>query len=263
MIRLLFALFCLLNIAFAVREPRPTPIDARIKVMTYNADDVFKFTGYYGYQTTIELSRNEEILSISMGDTTGWQIVPEGYRLFVKPVSQDATTNMTMITNKRTYFFELHAQEVQDISDPQVVFNVRFLYPDEDLDEFTKTYSSSSKGANGPDLAHPEEYNFAYTVSGDDDIIPIRVFDDGEFMYLQFQERNADLPSVFSVDDKLRESLINYRISSDNIKMVVIEHVYPKLSIRYKDKVACVFNESYGRHKLHVDNLSVIESLGN
>jgi type IV secretion system protein VirB9 len=40
---------------YAIKESRPTPIDSRIRVMIYNPDDVFKFTGYYGYQASIEL----------------------------------------------------------------------------------------------------------------------------------------------------------------------------------------------------------------
>jgi hypothetical protein len=39
-------LFFSLN-PFAVRESRPTPIDSRIRVMVYNPNDVFKFTGYF------------------------------------------------------------------------------------------------------------------------------------------------------------------------------------------------------------------------
>ena len=96
--------------AHAIREPRPTSVDSRIRVLVYSPDDVFKFVGYYGYQASIELGKGEEVVSISMGDTTSWQIVPSGNRIFIKPMEQDATTNMTLITNKRTYFFELYAE---------------------------------------------------------------------------------------------------------------------------------------------------------
>lgn len=131
-------LFFSLN-AFAIRESRPTPIDSRIRVMVYNPNDVFKFTGYYGYQASIELGNGEEVVSISMGDTTSWQIVPAGSRIFIKPMEPDATTNMTLITNKRTYFFELYAQETTDIRDPEMVFNVKFLYPDEEEEDHVRT----------------------------------------------------------------------------------------------------------------------------
>jgi len=233
--------FCTIN-TFAIRESRPAAIDSRIRVMIYNPDDVFKFIGYYGYQASIELAKDESIVSISMGDTTSWQVVPAGNRIFIKPMEQDATTNMTLITNKRTYFFELYAAETQDIRDPDMVFNVRFIYPDEEEAEHLKTYGSAS---SSPDLAHPEKYNFNYSISGHEEIAPIKVFDDGEFTYLQFRDKNAELPAIFAVDEALRESMVNYRLAPDNSNMVIIEQVFKKLSIRHGKKIVCIFNESF------------------
>lgn len=241
--KLLILLILLLNCnAYAVRESRPTPIDSRIRVMIYNPDDVFKFTGYYGYQATIELSKEEEIISISMGDTTGWQIVPSGHRIFIKPMEHDATTNMTLITNKRTYFFELYGEETTDIRDPDMVFNMRFIYPDEEEQDYVKTYSASSSKV---DLEHPESLNFNYSVSGSEEILPVKIFDDGEFTYLQFRDKNAELPAVFAVDSDLRESMVNYRIANDNKNMIILEQVFMKLSVRHGKKIACIFNEAF------------------
>lgn len=230
------------NTTLATRESRPMPIDPRIRVMVYSPDDVFKFTGYYGYQASIELAKDEEIVSISMGDTTSWQIVPAGHRIFIKPMEQDATTNMTLITNKRTYFFELYAAETTSMRDPDMVFNVRFIYPDEEGSEHLQNYSTSS---TGPDLTHPEKYNFNYSISGNEEIAPIKIFDDGEFTYLQFRDKNAELPAVFAVDESLRESMVNYRLAQDNANMIIIEQVFPKLSIRNGKKIVCVFNEAF------------------
>lgn len=230
--------------SIAIRESRPTAIDSRIRVIVYSPDDVFKFTGYYGYQASIELAHDEEIVSISMGDTTAWQIVPSGYRLFIKPMEPEATTNMTMITNKRTYFFELYAEEAEDIRDPNMVFNVRFLYPDEeDEDSIRHFYSSSS--ASGPDLSHPEKYNFNYSISGNESIAPVKIYDDGEFTYLNFRDKNREIPAVFAVDEDLRESMVNYHQSSADTNLIIIEQVFPKLSLRLDKKIVCIFNESY------------------
>jgi type IV secretion system protein VirB9 len=228
--------------SFAIRESRPTPVDSRIRVMVYNPDDVFKFTGYYNYQASIELAKEEEVVSISMGDTTGWQVVPAGNRIFIKPIETDATTNMTLITNKRTYLFELYAEEANDIRDPEMVFNLRFIYPDEEEEEHIRNYSTASVG---PDLTHPEKYNFNYSISGQEEIAPIKIFDDGEFTYLQFRDKNADLPAIFAVDEELRESMVNYRLSTDNKSLIIIEHVFQKLSVRHGKKVVCIFNEAF------------------
>lgn len=232
--------------ANAIRESRPTAIDSRIRVLVYSPDDVFKFTGYYGYQASIELGDGEEVVSISMGDTTSWQIVPSGSRIFLKPIEQDATTNMTLITNKRTYFFELYADEAEDIRDPNMVFNVRFLYPDEEDSENIRSFAREAKG---PDMSRPEKYNFNYTISGHEDIAPIRVFDDGEFTYLQFRDRNSEIPSIFAVDEDLRESMVNYRLNTSMGNTVVIEQVFKKMSVRIGKKIACLYNEAYDKYR--------------
>ncbi len=230
--------------SYAIRESRPTPGDSRIRVMVYSPDDVFKFTGYYGYQASIELAKEEEVANVSMGDSTSWQIVPSGNRLFIKPMERDATTNMTLITNKRTYFFELYAEEAIDIRDPNMVFSLRFIYPDEEDFEDMKTYSNIGK-FDGVDMNHPERYNFNYSISGNEDIAPVKIFDDGEFTYLQFRGPNKEIPAFFSVDEDLREYIVNYRLSTTDPNLIIIEHVFPKISVRLGSKIVCIFNEGY------------------
>lgn len=230
------------NSSLALKDSRPTPTDSRIRIMNYNPDDVFKYTGYYGYQAMVQLANNEEIVNISMGDTTAWQIVPSGNHFFIKPMEQDATTNMTLITNKRTYHFELYAEEATDIRDPNMMFELRFIYPDGEEEDHIKTFATSS---SAPDLAHPEKYNFNYSISGNEEVAPIKIFDDGDFTYLQFRDKNAELPAIFAVDEDLRESMVNYRLAADNNNMVIVEQVFKKLSIRHGKKIVCVFNEAF------------------
>lgn len=237
------AIFFTASTAFAIRESRPTPVDSRIRVMVYNPDDVFKFTGYYGYQASIELASDEEVISISMGDTTSWQIVPAGHRIFIKPMEPEATTNLTLITNKRTYFFELYAEETTDIRDPGMVFNVKFIYPDEEDEDHIRTFSKTN--TKGPDLNHPEHFNFYYSISGNEEIAPIKIFDDGEFTYLQFRDKNNEIPAIFAVDDELMESMVNFRLDPNNSNLVVVEQVFKKLTLRAGKKIVCVFNETY------------------
>ncbi|MES2215450.1 MAG: P-type conjugative transfer protein VirB9 [Pseudomonadota bacterium] len=242
-----YALYLLLSIflcgnAYAIIEPTPTAVDSRIRVMVYNPYDVFKYTGYYGYQASIELARDEEVISISMGDTTAWQIVPAGFRIFIKPMESQATTNMTLVSNKRTYFFELHAEEAQDINDPDMVFNVKFLYPDSKDENSIKSYNA---GVSGPDLSHPEKYNFNYAISGNEEIAPIKIFDDGEFTYLQFHDKNAEMPAIFAVDEDLREAMVNSRVSPNTPGLIIVEQVFRKLSARLGKKVVCIFNEAF------------------
>ncbi|MBN8828398.1 MAG: P-type conjugative transfer protein VirB9 [Sphingobacteriia bacterium] len=241
MIKILLVFFLSIFIAFeasALREPKPTLIDSRLRVIVYNPEDVFKLMGFYGYQASVEFDDSETIESISMGDSVAWQIVPAGKRLFLKPIEPEATTNMTLITNKRVYHFELHAKEAEDINDPEMVFNVKFIYPDEGFTNNLQNFASSSQG---PDLSHPEKLNFNYTISGVDGISPIKIFDDGEFTYFEFRDKNAEIPAIFLVDSLGKEGLVNYRVAG---KYVVVERVASQFTLRNGNDIVCVFNEA-------------------
>lgn len=225
--------------AHAIRTSKSLAVDHRIHVMEYNPDDVHRFTGYYGYQSSIEFAPGESISTISMGDTISWQIVPAGNRMFLKPMEEDATTNMTVLTNKRIYHFELHAEEVgeEGINHQGLAFIVRFVYPDTSTHNFVQHFSSST----GPDLTEPENYNFNYTLTGSEMIAPIKVFDDEEFTYFEFRDKNAEIPAFFLVEPDGSESIINYRVNDDYI---VVERVASQFTLRRGDDVICIFNES-------------------
>lgn len=226
--------------ALAEREARPAQLDHRVRTVMYQPDEVYKFTGHYGFQSAIEFATDETIQTISMGDSTAWMLQPAGNRLFLKPVDQGATTNMTLITDKRTYLIELHAREAQAIDDEDMVFIMRFLYPGGDSGTVVKHYLDSVPIPNLD--TEPEKYNFRYSISGTDVIAPIRIFDDGEFTYFEFKDKNADVPAFFMVDAKGEESLINFRTRGNYI---VVERVAPRFTLRHGSNIVCVFNDAW------------------
>jgi type IV secretion system protein VirB9 len=240
LLRILLGLVVLLSFfqAGAIKEPKSLAIDRRLGVIVYSPYDVHKFVGYYGYQSSIVFAEDETIDTISMGDSTPWQMFPNGNRLFLKPIDQDATTNMTLITNKRIYYFELHAKEAQDINQDGLMFAVRFLFPD-DQDSNEKS-SFVSANMVEPDLTNKALYNFEYTISGPDSVAPIKIFDDRRFTYFEFKDKNAELPAIFYSDKDGNEGLISYRMLG---RYLVVESIRERFTIRYDQEVVCVFNE--------------------
>ena len=226
--------------AYATRESKPIQIDHRVHLIVYQPDAVYKYTGHYRYASQIEFAHDEEIKTISMGDSTAWLLNPSGFRLFLKPVEQDATTNMTLITNKRTYLFELHARETDDIDDKDMVFITRFVYPSSNDDQ-GQTVSNYLDAVPNPE-GEPLKYNLKYSISGTDVIAPIRIFDDGQFTYFQFRNKNADIPAFFMTDEKGNEALINYRTRGDYI---IVERVTKQFTLRHGTQIVCVFNDAW------------------
>jgi type IV secretion system protein VirB9 len=223
---------------FAVSMSRPVGNESRIRVINYVPNTVISFTGHYNYHSIIEFALDEKIETITMGDSTAWQLNPVGNRIFLKPIGLNATTNMTVITNRRTYFFEMHAEHATSISDSSLAFITKFMYPDGQLGVPNAIGHSNSSGI---DLSKPTQYNFRYKISGKSRIIdPILVFDDGKFTYFKFRDVNTDIPSIFTVDNNQNEALINYRVSDGYI---VVERVTSRFTLRLGKEIMCVFNE--------------------
>lgn len=223
--------------AMALQKARPVATDERIRTVRYGENEVYSFTGHYRFQSSIVFDEGEEIQTVSLGDSLAWQINPTGNRIFLKPIDQLATTNMTVITDKRTYYFELHAEETDDIRADSMVFVMRFIYPDADLATINIAGFDDM-----PDIFNePELYNFNYSLRGSDRIAPLRIFDDGEFTYFEFQETNAEVPAFFLVDSLGNEELINYRTRGEYI---IVERVHSVFTLRSGPEIICIYNES-------------------
>ena len=236
--------------AIALRESRSINNDHRIRNIVYVPDQVFKFIGHYGYQTTIEFAAEESVTSIVMGDTTAWQILPSHNKLFIKPIEENATTNMYVTTDKKTYLFELEARDADNIYDPELIFILRFLYAD-DMTEIGGGMSTDNAVDETDDISaidNPEEYNFNYTVIGHEDILPIKIYDDGEFTYLFFQDKNGTIPAMFYVNEDNRDYVINYRLSKFHKNAIIIEGIFPRISLRAGKQNGCIYNEGYRAH---------------
>ncbi len=241
--------------ALALQTPRAIATDSRIRTVRYSPNEVYQFIGHYSYQSAIELEEGEKIQTVSIGDSTAWLINPSGNRLFLKPIEQNAMTNMTVITDKRSYLFELHAEETQDIRDKNMVFSYRFVYPQAD----TSAIDYGNEFEEFPDIEkHPEKFNFNYSIRGSSVIEPIRIFDNGEFTYFEFRDKNADVPAFFRVDSAGNEELINFRKRGNYI---VVERVTSRFTLRRGPDIICVYNESMPMPVIPVVEKSLLQRL--
>ena len=228
---------CGAEIVHALQKSRPVATDSRIRTVRYGENEVYKFVGHYRFQSSIEFEEGEQIQTISLGDSMAWMVNPTGNRIFLKPIDQLATTNMTVISDRRTYHFELHAEETDDIRSESMVFVMRFIYPEADVSTI-----NISGFDDMPDIyGEPEKYNFNYSLRGSERVSPLRIFDDGEFTYFEFRNKNAEVPAFFLVDGLGNEELLNFRTRGDYI---VVERVHSRFTLRSGPEVVCVYNET-------------------
>ena len=221
---IIFLFFCFNS--FAVQLPRIIGAEKRFRAYIYNPNDVYRYVGHYMSQSYIEFEQGETVQTISMGDTTSWQTVVMDNKLFLKPILDYANTNMTVMTNKRTYHFELDAVEMASVTEE---------------DKNIVTFNLTKNRSDMPDLRNLDAYNFNYEFSGSENIAPVKVFDDGDFTYLEFSENNYEMPAIYYVDSSGYENLVNYRTVD---KYIVIEQISTQFVLRSGADIVCIYNNN-------------------
>lgn len=272
--RFLLKFFLISLLSASAFAQTPITTDSRIRTLVYNPNEVYELKFYYNYQSFIEFSEDEEIEMISIGEAFAWRLTPAGKRLFVRPLEIAAHTNMTIITNKRTYHFDIRSDEFNGKADEDLVYTVRFFYPQvgqplpippqlavpnvaarasamplpPPMPAGRSIIKTPIPGANvGQPLPNviqrnPEgaELNFDYSLAGkSDNIVPLKVYDNGNETYFQFANDNLVIPSISLVDVNGGEQPLTY-IIRDNY--VVVPAVGMQLTLRLADSLLCIYN---------------------
>ena len=101
--------------------------DPRLVQRLYDPGQVVRIEGRPSVQATIRFGDDELIENVAIGDSNAWQVTPNkrANLLFVKPLAEKAATNMTVVTNEHTYFFDLLASP--KVTKP--LYELAFTYP--------------------------------------------------------------------------------------------------------------------------------------
>lgn len=197
--------------------------DPRLVHHEFDQDEVVRIEGKAGVQATVVFGDGEHIENVAVGDSEKWQITPNkrADTLFVKPLGPNARTNMTVITDRHTYFFDLVAS-----ASARPVYMLRFTYenqperPDAQPDPSLAALNSAEAGAIGvePGLepVDPAQMNFAWRKKGDAKLVPDRIYDDGNATYLVWGVDRA-LPAILVVNDKGEEGPVNFAVREGTI----------------------------------------------
>lgn len=203
---------------FAQVRPQAEPgADPRIQSVAYVPNQVILLEGAPGYQITMELSPDERVETVAVGDSSSWQVNANrrGDLLFIKALIGGVSTNMTVITNVRTYNFEL-----SPVSSTQMAYSVRFNYPPPAPAE-EELADAAAEGR--------------YRLGGDRALRPSEISDDGVHTYIRWP-RDRALPAVYAVTDSGQEMLVNGMMRADDL--FVIDSVTRKLVFRIDGEVA-------------------------
>lgn len=192
--------------------------DPRIRVVDYVPDQVVRIEATQGYQVTLQFGSDERIENVAVGDSAAWQVSSNrrGDLLFIKPVRDGVTTNLTVATDARIYVLELSPAFGEASGVP---YMIRFRYP------------APAETSELPDAA---QLIGRYRLTGAPSVRPSRIADDGVHTYIEWAE-DQPLPAVYTIDRRGRETLVNGNMRDG---LYVIDEVLSRLVFRIDSDVA-------------------------
>ena len=216
--------------------------DARIRERLYDPTEVVTVNGRVNVQATIMFGEGEVIENVAIGDSASWQVTPNkrANLLFVKPLKPTAKTNMTVVTDRRAYLFDLVAG-----TKAQPLYVLQFTYPEpiEPVIPPDEQLAAAPGSANATELTaardpyavvDPASLNFDWQRTGDAELLPDQAYDDGDATFLTWP-RERRIPAILVVSAKGVEGPVNYAVRGDTI---VVDGVPPRLILRSGDDVA-------------------------
>ena len=221
--------------------------DSRLVEHLYDPNEVVRVDGKAGVQATIRFDEDEHIENVAIGDSQKWQVTPNkrANLLFVKPLTERAATNMTVVTDRHTYLFDLVASP----TNRNPVYVLGFVYPEEpedvqqaDADGAAPVAAPTAievAAASDPyAVVDPAELNFAWDSKGAAQLLPQRVYDDGNATFLTWPAGTA-MPAILVKNHKGDEGPVNYAVRGETI---VVEGVPRELVLRAGENSATLTN---------------------
>lgn len=228
-----------LAILLLVAGPAAAAPDARVRSILYTPNQVVRFTAKPGFQSSIRFGADERIENVAVGDSNAWQVTPNkrGNYLFIKPMIAGARSNMMVITDQRTYLFDLEASRAS-----QPVYTLSFDYPAYPAPGSVKpppappppTLAETALASVEP--APPPRPSFGWKAEGAKSLRPARMFDDSKSVYLSWPDAAA-LPAVLVPAPDGTESPVAYKLENG---FIVVEGLPRRIIIRRGREAATV-----------------------
>lgn len=228
----LVATLLLSTVAHAEINPQRTAYDSRIQTVFYNPDDVTRIKVKEGVSTLIQLDKDEfitePVAGMGLGDPLAWNVSVRGNSIFLRPIAEQPDTNVTLVSNKRTYAFSLESVS----KGVPAAWIVRFVYPVPPKNVF-----NSKPPLPCMTTGH---MNWNYQKKGDSTIAPVGAWDDGRFTCLRFPS-STDLPMVYRILPDGKEGLVNTHMEND---VMVIHEVANEYRVRLGNLVLGIKSDS-------------------
>jgi type IV secretion system protein VirB9 len=212
--------------------------EGRIRTVVYDPDEVVTIDAVVGIVVHVVLEPGETYLTHAFGDGKAWDFAYRLNHLFLKAVATDADSNLTVVTDRRSYHFEVRLR-----TDRGAVptYELAFRYRESRV---RKEAKDSRERLEEAFRRPPSSVNLRYSMSGDLDIAPLNCWDDGQFTSFKFGA-TADLPAIYAVDRDGKESLVNRHTAGSANEIVVMHKVAERWVVRLGGRALLVWNDAY------------------
>lgn len=220
--------------------------------LTYNFydDSLYCMNVNVGHVTDIILQQDENFISAIGGDTKQWIIdkarVGNITHIYIKPLVNNAKTDIIINTDKRSYHFLATATNYynpiisfkfpKEIEDQNKAEIKKHNIPTKEEQEFLTIFTEKKD-----DTIILKNMNYRYKTKANNkkiakDICPKKVFDDGVRTYIEMPKNRYDLPVLYNVDilDNKKLTLVNYRIKG---KYYIADRVFNHARLQYTSKL--------------------------
>ncbi len=209
----------------------------------------------------LRLEKGEKIIDAPQsGDTARWDVTPSeandkrAPHIFIKPKDSGLTTNLVIVTDRRTYVICLKSRN--DKYTPLVSFR----YPENEekiWSEYMKKQARLEKEKehnnrfrSGNTTFDAEGLDFNYSIEGEARWKPRRVFNDGVKTYIKMPEimKMYEAPVLLTINDG-EEALVNYRLNDD---LFTVDQIF--------DSAVLISGVGSNQNKITITRDSVIKS---
>lgn len=241
----------LASLALALSAPLAAQ-DNRLQTLVFDENAVVRIDGKVKVQTTIKFAPDEVIENVAIGDSLAWQVQPNKAQsiLFVKPLEIDARTNMTVVTDKRTYLFDLVASPRNS-----PLYVMQFRYPELEraaeearLAAIAEAEAQAARALADPvevaaaadpyAITDPAQLNFAWVSAGATRLLPARAYDNGDAVFLSWPQ-GAAIPAILVTNDEGDEGPVNFTVRGET---VVVDGVPAQIILRSGRDTATLTN---------------------
>lgn len=235
--------------------------DERLQFTPYQRARVYTIYAAIGKASMIQLQEGETVdpkksdaSVVGLGFGSAWTLGVRENNFVIKPKMAFPDTNMILVTNKRTYAFDLKMAPKYI----QPTYILAFSYPEDEKKAQLDAQANLARVAAQAAQAQADKdrltessraqrvvVNTEYFWRGDNTALkPTAAWDDGRFTHLQY-DHAGELPVFFKVLPDGTEALVNSNIDPAEKSVVILQEVLKTIRVRLGQSVVEVVNHGF------------------